>query len=94
MSTATVAIDPRRLARSLYLEIERETAGRYVVTGGAQGHVVELGEEPRCDCVDFQVHGSACKHLLRVRLATGDAAIIEALQLLVPFPRARRSDAT
>ena len=84
--TTTTAVDPKRLARSLYLECQREGPSRYVVSGGEQPHVVEFGEDPRCDCIDFQVHGSGCKHLLRVRLAKGDEGVIEALQLLVPHP--------
>lgn len=86
MSVGTVAVDVRRLARALYLECERETAGRYVVTGGAQAHVVEFGEEPSCDCTDFAVRGGPCKHLLCARLARLDAEIVEALRWLVPFP--------
>lgn len=87
---SAVAVDPRRLARSLYLECQREGPDVYRVTGGAEPHVVELGEDARCDCVDFQVHGGGCKHLLRVRLAWGDVEIIEALRLLVPYPSQRR----
>lgn len=86
MTDTAVAVDPRRLARAVHLKCHRETAGRYVVSGGAQAHVVEFGDDPRCDCVDFQVHGGGCKHLLRVRMARGDAAIVEALGLLVPYP--------
>ena len=84
---SAVAVDPRRLARSLYLECQREGPDVYVVSGGEQPHTVELGEDARCDCVDFQVHGGGCKHLLRVRLAQGDATIVHALRLLVPHPQ-------
>ena len=89
MSTTT-AVDPRRLARALYLDCQQEGPDVFRVWGGAQSHTVELGPVTRCDCVDFGVNGAQCKHLLRVALAHGDAEVIEALQLLVPFPQTKR----
>lgn len=89
MSTTT-AVDPRRLARALYLECQREGADVYRVWGGAESHTVDVGEVTRCDCVDFTMHGAGCKHLLRVMLAQGDDEVLRTLQMLVPFPRAQR----
>lgn len=90
MSVTTVTVDPRRLARALYLTCERKGSGLYCVSGGAESHRVQMGKEPSCDCTDFAVRGGPCKHLLRVMLAQGDAEIIEALQLLIPYPSQRR----
>ncbi len=89
MSTTTVTIDPHRLARALYLTCERGF-GLYRVSGGAGTHQVRLGEDPRCDCRDFEMRGGMCKHLLRVMLAKGDATVVETLRLLVPYPQQRR----
>ena len=81
----------QRLARALYLTCEREGAGLYRVSGGAESHAVTLGEDPRCDCTDYAVRGGPCKHLLRARLARGDSEVIKALQLLVAYPQTSRS---
>ncbi len=89
--TTTTTIDPVRLARSLYLEVEREGPERYVVSGGAQAHVVELGEVTRCDCRDFEMRGGPCKHQLRAKLARGDAEVLGVLRLLVPVPSPARA---
>ena len=88
---ATPSLDLRRLARALYLTCEREGAGLYRVSGGAESHAVRLGDDPPCDCADFAVRGGLCKHLLRARLARGDAKVIKALQLLVAYPQTSRS---
>ena len=90
MSTTTVAIDPRRLARALYLECQQEEPDTFRVWGGTQSHTVECGQVTRCNCVDFQMHGDGCKHVLRVLLAQGDAEVLRTLQLLVPYPKTRR----
>lgn len=90
MSTSTAAVDLRRLARALYLTCEREGSGLYSVSGGAESHQVRLGKESSCDCTDFVVRGGPCKHLLRARLVNVDAGVIEALQLLIPYPSLAR----
>lgn len=89
MSTTTTEGKLQRLARALYLDCQREGPGLYRVSGGAESHVVTLGDDSRCDCTDFAVRGGPCKHLWRVRLRC-DAEVIAALQLLVPFPATRR----
>jgi hypothetical protein len=86
-------VDLGRLARAVHLDAERLTDGRWLVSGGAQPHIVDL-DAGSCDCADSAVRGGPCKHLQRVRLALGDAAALERLRALVPLPtRARRGKA-
>ena len=91
MSTATVAIDPRRLARAIHLDCQQEGPDTFRVWGGAQSHTVEFSDVTRCDCADFTIHGSRCKHLLRISLSQGDSEVIKALRSLVALPQTRRS---
>jgi len=51
--------------------------------------VHDPGQGWTCNCIDFGVYGGGCKHLLRVRLARGDATVLRTLQLLVPYPSQR-----
>ena len=84
-------IDPGRLARAVWLDVKPEGFQRYVVTGGARGHVVEIsGGWVRCDCPDSALRGDACKHALACRLHCGDPVVVAALRQLVPQPAQRR----
>lgn len=78
--------DLGRLARALHLDAVRLTAGAWRVAGGAIAHEVNA-EGTRCDCTDYGVHGGACKHMLAVRLHSGDTETLAALRALVPLPR-------
>ena len=87
-------IDPTRLARAVWLAVRPVAPGRYVVSGGADDHIVEIdGEYVRCDCFDAQVHGDGCKHSLLVRLLGGDPEVVLALRQLVAKPAQRRVSA-
>ena len=84
-------IDPGRLARAVWLDVEPEGFQRYVVTGGADGHVVEIsGGWVRCDCPDFAIRGDACKHALAVSLTCGAPDVVRALRELIAEPAQRR----
>lgn len=82
-----------RLARAIHLDAEpTEHGDAWLVTGGSGSHIVSNGT---CDCIDFGVRGTPCKHLLAVALRRGDRDVIEVLRLMVPLPRARgRSSST
>ena len=89
-------MDTTRLTRAVFLEAHRVGPGRWIVTGGAEPHVVTMAEGGAfaCDCRDHAVHGGVvgCKHTLRVRLARADTDVLEALREVVPMPkRARRA---
>ncbi len=82
-------IDPRRLARAIWLKIQPVSDG-YLVSGGADDHIVEIdGGYVRCDCIDAQRNGHGCKHSLAVRLHGGDPEVVKALRALLPPPAGR-----
>lgn len=78
-------VDRARLERSLTLEVERYGWGRYLVTGGAEPHWVDLYTRgiPRCDCGDHLWRERVCKHILAVLLREGDERVIDAIATLV-----------
>lgn len=75
-----------RVARALHLDAQRLDARRWRVTGGAGEHVVDV-VRGRCDCPDCLLRGRICKHILRARMAQGDAETLAVLRELVPVPR-------
>jgi hypothetical protein len=76
-------VDPYRLRRALELRVENagtphpraereELACEWIVTGGLEPHrVVRRDRRLVCDCADH-ASGNECKHVLAVRLASGD----------------------
>jgi hypothetical protein len=81
----TGEIDPGRLQRAVHLDVELLGDGRYLVTGGEAGHVVDPDGEG-CDCIDYG-RRHYCKHTLRVSLSRGCSPdLIEALRRIVPAP--------
>ena len=80
-------IDSARLARAIHLDIEPLGEHEYRITGGQGMHVVALKAPPEleCDCADYVLRATVCKHLLRALLAEGDREVIEALRDLVPI---------
>ena len=83
-------VDLDRLERSLELQVERVSAGRYRVTGGATEHWVDLHTPavPRCDCGDHLWREQACKHILAALLREGDERVASALRGVVRRLRA------
>ena len=52
------AIDSARLQRAIYLDCRRVAPDRWLVTGGAAGHVLVVdGGYIRCDCPDYAIRG-------------------------------------
>lgn len=83
-----MTIDSGRLARSIWLEVQPVSLGRYLVRGGADDHVVEVdGGLVVCHCPDSQRAGDGCKHSLALRLRAGDDEVVDALRLLIRDPR-------
>ena len=81
-------IDAGRLRRAVWLEVHPVAPGRYLVSGGADDHMVDISAGwVRCDCPDAQLHGDGCKHGLCVRLHNGDPEVVRALRQLVPNPK-------
>lgn len=82
---AAGGVDPARLERSLGLRVRRVGQGRYLVTGGAEPHWVDLYTRrmPRCDCGDHLWRDRICKHILAVLLREGDERVIGAVGRLV-----------
>lgn len=82
---AAGGVDPARLERSLGLVVRRVGRGRYLVTGGAEPHWVDLYTRrfPRCDCGDHLWRERVCKHILAVLLREGDERVIAAIARLV-----------
>ncbi len=79
------SIEARRLRRAVHLTAKRIDVDSYLVTGGAENHVVNVRDgECFCDCFDARIHGEGCKHSLLVRLLGGDAEVVRALRQIVP----------
>jgi helicase len=66
-------VDPYRLRRALELKVARRGV-HFSVSGGLEPHLVALVPAPSCDCADFG-KGNTCKHLLAVRLHSGEAQL-------------------
>ena len=80
------AIDPGRLARSLYLDVRPLHDGDvYEVSGGASPHVVRSTADGLvCDCADARFYRGECKHALAVTLWRGlDSRMLQALAVAV-----------
>ena len=75
-------IDPERLARALWLRVERLGKGRFRVVGGHEPHTVALEDGAfSCDCEDFVLRATTdCKHVLALRIRRGDPDVIAALR--------------
>ena len=82
-------IDLTRLARAVHLSVQPVAPGRYLVSGGADDHMVDISAGwVRWICASGQSHhGDGCKHGLSVRLHHGDPEVVRALRQLVPNPR-------
>lgn len=88
-SSATLAssiwptgIDPYRLARARELRVERLDDSTIRVTGGTEPHLVAGRPDGlQCDCPDH-AKGNTCKHILAVRLDSGDESLSSALHNL------------
>ncbi len=90
MTMAVPASEQRALIRAVHeLEVERLAGGDYRVTGGANVHIVDR-ETGACDCFDYRLRRVACAHIMRVRLAIGDATVIRELRAVVPKPKRPR----
>ncbi len=78
---AAGGVDLDRLERSLGLQGARVGSGRYLVTGGAQEHWVDLytARIPRCDCGDHLWRERICKHILAALLREGHEQVVRAL---------------
>lgn len=91
--SVTDGIELGRLERALELHAAPMERRRFEITGGAEPHYVDLDPDAGspCDCADFAwrggVPGLACKHLLRARLAEGDAEVIRATAVLLAATR-------
>ena len=84
-------IDPGRLSKAVWLDVEPEGFERYLVTGGADDHLVVVdGGYVNCGCEDSQRVGDNCKHSLATRLICGDPVVAVALRTLVDEPARRR----
>lgn len=87
-------IDLGRLERALALHVVPLGARRFEVAGGGESHFVDLAPDAAsaCDCPDFAWRAGAlqgaCKHVLRARLAEGDAGTLLAVAALVGGMRA------
>jgi hypothetical protein len=79
-----VSVDPGRLTRALFLEVNPLGQGRWQVQGGAMMHQVRKdGDRLRCDCADAEIRGARCKHVLCVALSRLDHELLKALRVLV-----------
>ena len=74
--------DLERLAKAIHLDAEHLDSGEWLVSGGAQTHLVNAGGES-CDCQDSIIRGGVCKHQLIVKLRTGDVETLRALRALI-----------
>jgi len=74
-------VDIARLERSLALNGNRVSEGRYHFSGGSQEHWVDLytAHHPRCDCGDHLWRERICKHILAALLREGNERVVRAL---------------
>jgi hypothetical protein len=85
------SIDPRRLARAVHLDAERDGPAGWLVRGGAESHRVTFdGDRYDCGCRDRAIRGGGCKHILRVLLSEGHPVVVRVLRALVRLPNPRR----
>ena len=85
-TTDATAIEPGRLRRAVFLDVVRLGPGRrYLVSGGARSHVLELDTDDGrlCDCEDHLWRNLVCKHILACQLREGDVETIAALRAIV-----------
>jgi hypothetical protein len=82
-----MTVDLLRLARAVHLDAEPVDGGAWRVAGGATSHTVT--PDGGCDCTDYGVRAVACKHVLAVRLRSGERETLDALRALVPLPPRR-----
>ena len=82
---AAGGVELGRLERGVALEARRVGPGQYVVTGGREGHWVDLRSRfnPRCDCGDHLWRDQVCKHILAALLREGDPHVVRAVGELV-----------
>jgi predicted flap endonuclease-1-like 5' DNA nuclease len=81
-------VDPYRLRRAADLTVTSLKTGIWQVAGGLEPHQVAAEDSClRCDCADA-ARGQRCKHILAVRLASGD----EQLRVLLPQLEGPASD--
>lgn len=67
-------VDPYRLGRAAALDVRRD-GDALLVSGGLEPHrVITDARSFRCDCADF-ASDHLCKHVLAVRLASGDETL-------------------
>ena len=83
MNTAP-KVEVGRLRRALSLSVTPAEPGAWGVTGGAaRHHVVERHGRLTCDCIDYRIRGTGCKHVLAVKMAGTPLDILTGLRLLV-----------
>lgn len=74
---------PKRLRRAAVLAVKRIGPEQFVVRGQDEPfYTVSLACDPPCYCADYYHRGgptNPCKHILAVRLHSGDSALILAL---------------
>jgi hypothetical protein len=78
-------VDRARLERSLGLHGEKIGYGRYLFTGGAEPHWVDLytAAFPRCDCADHLWRDAVCKHILAALIREGNEMVLAEVGRLV-----------
>ena len=79
-------VDPMRVARALWLAVEKKSDGSWIVSGGSAPHrVVRLPDALECDCSDTVPADGPCKHRLAVHLTSRlRPEVLAALRALVP----------
>lgn len=75
-----MTIDPARVLRALALHVESLDDGSYLVTGGAEPHVVTGS---LCDCADAFFNRAPCKHVVACHIHRRlDPRVVEALRAI------------
>jgi helicase len=76
-------VDPYRLRRALDLTVRKHSTSTFVVSGGLEPHRLQrTGKHTlECDCADA-AKGNLCKHVLAVRLRSGDKKLRRLAQQL------------
>lgn len=84
-------VDPTRLARAAQLEAERLPDGRFLVSGGSEPRLVDLGDAYPCGCPDATHRGLArCKHTIAAELSVLPAELLAALRELAQRAEGQR----
>lgn len=78
-----LSVDPYRLRRALYLEVNLEQERLWNVRGGSEPRLVSAYDQHyKCNCPDY-AKGNHCKHIMAVQLDQKDPELTQTLEVIM-----------